>query len=513
MSGLAEDIVRDARRKGIKLWAHEGELRYQAPKGALSQFELQRLKSSKQEILAHLEIACGANIQLPKLEPRQSMDPVPLTYSQLTHLQSSHVREHASVRQVATAVHLHCSFQIESLSAAAFALARRHDALRTTIERVDGALVQRVSPQPRVDLEAHDLTLVPESQQAAELQRLFERFILEPVDLARGPLWGLLIAQLAPTDHVLLVAMEHAISDAASVNLLLRELLAFYENRGEALPALSIQYVDYAAWQRRAADVWYQAHGRYWERRLAAAQRVRFPGSRPSSERTPGRGMVPLLIEPGLKRQLMEWCRARRTTLAMSVFTAYVALVLRWCATDDAVFRYQIDGRSRPELQGVIGYFASLLHLRIQPQDQETFADLLQRVTREYCNAYEHADHGYVDAHLPKPDFSCNTTFNWVPQAYGRDILDDAAARPPVTGTLWPFTNPVFDLIDKDSEPMVLLFDTDDAVAGGLYFSRDRFERPAMEAFAEDFSRALNVLLHAPESRIADLSAAPSIGR
>src|SRR5262249_9090400 len=151
----------------------------------------------------------------------------------------------------------------------------RHEALRTTFSQIDGRPVQVIGPAENgFHLQEHDLRHQADAQ--AELSRLAAREIAQPLNLEDGPLIRGLLVQLADDDHALLLTMHHIISDGWSVGILIDELSALYKayRGGEAdpLPALPIQYADYAAWQRRwlSGEVW-RRQAEHWKNALAGA--------------------------------------------------------------------------------------------------------------------------------------------------------------------------------------------------------------------------------------------------
>ena len=83
------------------------------------------------------------------------------------------------------------------------------------------------------------------------------------------------------------MTLHHAVSDGWSLGVLVRELRELYgarvEERPPALPALPIQYADFAAWQRRTlAGEALAPQLAYWRERLAEAPQVlELPADRP----------------------------------------------------------------------------------------------------------------------------------------------------------------------------------------------------------------------------------------
>jgi hypothetical protein len=265
------------------------------------------------------------------------------------------------------------------------------------------------------------------------------------------------------------------------------------------------QYFN-AVWQHRTHNLWLQRHYGYWQKRLAGCGRLRFPQDSSFIEQAGGWGSLPVRIGSSLKAQLQRWCRSQGTTLAMSVFTAFVALVLRWCHDSDAVIRYQTDGRSSPLVANTIGYFAAVLNLHIEMNEGDTFLDLLRRVIGEYYNAHEHADYSFIDAQVPRPDFTRNPGFNWVPE--NNEVVTGECA--PLSGELAvskvPFAFPAPRAHDGDYEPSILLFERRDEIDGILCFPLSRFSCRTMERFAANLVGFVAAIAHESQQRIADVS-------
>lgn len=502
------DILGSVRKKGVRLWSENGQLHYRAPKGAFTQEEIECLRASRGQIVALLERAKCAETVEPRLEPRPRLDRAPLAFSQLARWNLYQLHERRSTRRVASAMRLHGRLSIDALRQSVAEVVRRHDALRTRIVLCDGIPTQETAESGDCELEVDDLTALSESFREVEVNRLIEQFILEPIDVAVGPLFGVRLLKLRDEEHVLIVAMEHMISDGFSLDILARDLFAAYmqalRGRAFSLPAIPIQFPEYAVWQRNAQKSWIEKHGAYWHERLAGWQRLRFPEDRSSpTETNLGWGMVPLRIGRDLKAELREWCRLRRTTVVMSVFAAYVGLVLRWCNVPEAVFQYQSDGRFSSKIENTIGYFAAVLYLRMQLLEDDSFVDLVNRATDEYCKAYEHADFSYMAAQVPRPEFTRNTGFNWRPQGLFKiDLSDLDASEDAMTCSPVRFASPSIRNLEADSEPSIVLSDADDEIVGDVYFPLNRFSVETMERFGRNFLMFIRALLRQPEERV-----------
>ena len=542
------EVVSQIRSKGVRLWTQDGQLRYKAPKGALTPEEIHRLSASKVQILALLDTTTQLKTHdntRPKDKPSSHLNAnpnahpntnpntnpntgpndnphttvsthqpqppsyhAPLTYSQRAHWQFFGLAEHPSVCLLASATRLRGRLSIDALRKSLAELTHRHDALRTRIVMRDGTPLQEIADSAECELTTEDLSALPEQDRETEITHAIEDRLLRSLEVTREPLVRISVLRLRPDEHVLAIAIEHLVTDAVSMNILLRELLTAYAQtlRGHpvSLTQTPVQFGDYTHWQRHSEPTWIRTHGAYWSERLKGSQRLRFPADTPTPTGI-GWGTSPIRIDTPLRTELQEWCRLRQTTLVMSVFTAYAALVLRWCAAPEAVFQYQIDGRSSAKIENTLGYFAGALYLRIQLRDKETLAQLLTQVTDEYCRAYEHTDSSYLAAQLPRPEFTRNTAFNWVPQGPKTDLRELAGTDDAIELTPVPFVHPMPRTLVWDNEPAILLYDTDSGITGDIYFPANRFSPQSMERLGRNFLMLIRALLHQPEQPIQDI--------
>src|SRR5215470_19799845 len=164
---------------------------------------------------------------------------------------------------------------------------RRHEALRTTFEARDNDVVQIIAPPEPIHLRLVSVKHLPESERDDKVQNLIHQQTQTSFDLKRGPLLRITLVRLQDEEHVLLLAMHHIVSDAWSMGVLIGEVVALYEGyvagREIALPPLSVQYADFAAWQREwlQGDVLDEQFA-YWRQQLGGSLPVlEIHGDRP----------------------------------------------------------------------------------------------------------------------------------------------------------------------------------------------------------------------------------------
>lgn len=500
------DFVAAIRRRQVQLWLDEGQLRYRAPKGVLTPEDMECLRSARQQIVTLLQ--ADAQPSAPGC-PRLTFDSgVPLAFSQLAHWNLYELSERRAIRQVASATRLRGRLDVPILRESLKKVVRRHSALRSGIVLSDGVPTQRLRQADDYEFVLDDLSGAPENLRQDRILPLIDGYILKPIDPVDDPLFGVRLLKLGDDDHVLVAAMEHMISDAMSMSILLRDLFAIYASEvsgGELrLPAISLQFPEYAASQRQQHLARAARYGDYWEQRLLRFAAPRLPHE-PAQGFATGWHDVPIRIEHDLKCRLREWSRKMHTTVALSIFSAYVALIMRWCDSAEVVVQYITDGRVTPQVQSTVGFFAFPLYLRVAVPCSAGLVDLVSQVTQEYCRAHERADFGYLASKVPRPDCARTPSFNWVPHGRTVDSPERVGSDQAIAQSGLRFPHPMMKTLKRDADPAIVLFDGDDEVVGDLYFPLSRFSSATMETFARNLLMCINTLLDRPQASIQSL--------
>jgi aspartate racemase len=244
-----------------------------------------------------------------------------------------------------------------------------------------------------------DLGALAPSRREEEARRLTEEEAREPFDLAVGPLWRARLLRLGETEHRLLLTFHHTISDGWSTELLDRELAALYPAQlaGEPspLPEPVLQYTDVAVWQRRwLTDEVLAPQLAYWRQQLAGMPpALDLPADRSRPPRQSFRGEVRLLPLPAdLSARVAELGQREGTTLFMTALAAFAALVGRYTGRTDVVLGSPAANRHQPGTEGIFGFFAGNLVLRLDLAGDPTFRELLRRARETALGAYAHPD-------------------------------------------------------------------------------------------------------------------------
>ncbi|MFG2662592.1 condensation domain-containing protein, partial [Streptomyces sp. NPDC048425] len=234
-----------------------------------------------------------------------------------------------------------------------------------------------------------------------------------PFDLRTGPLLRVLLAPVAEDEHVLVLAMHHIVTDGWSTGIITRELSELYAAavRGEdaTLPALPVQYPDFALWQReRLGGEALAGELAYWREQLAGLEPLELPTDRPRpAVREAGGSQYAFAVPAGLTERLTRAGRARRASLFM-VLTAVTQLVLaRWTDRRDLALGTVVSGRERPETEGLVGFFVNTLVLRGTVSLDAGFAALLREVRGTVLDAFDDEDVPFdrvVEAVAPQRD-------------------------------------------------------------------------------------------------------------
>jgi amino acid adenylation domain-containing protein len=337
---------------------------------------------------------------LPPIEPRSADagDP-PLSFAQQRLWFLDRLQPGSAAYNLPVALRLQGDLQIPEFAAALDEVVRRHETLRTSFPEVDGAPVQRIAPPAQVPLPLFDLSALPETRRTGATRQILALLAALPFDLTNGPLLRVEILRLGPADHILLATLHHAVSDGWSTEVLVRELslgyAAFRSGVRPELPPLPVQYADYAVWQRR----WLQGEVldrqlAYWKEKLAGAPpTLDLPTDRPRPPVQSARGAVRWRqISPELASAVRALGRREGCTLFTTLFASFQLLLARHSQQEDFCVGTPFAGRSRLELEGLIGFFINTLVLRTDLTGEPSFREVLLRARETVLAAQSHAD-------------------------------------------------------------------------------------------------------------------------
>jgi amino acid adenylation domain-containing protein len=450
----------------------------------------------------------GLGLVTPPLVVRTRPAELPLSHAQERLWVLEQIGGLGSAYNIPAVVRLRGGLDVAALERSFATIVERHEALRTRFAVVDGAPVQVIDPPGLSGLEVEDLSGLAEGDRAAAARDRAEVLTQQPFDLERDPLLRAHLLRLSTEEHIAVVVMHHIVSDGWSMGVLIREVGALYaayvEGRPSPLPALPIQYAEYALWQRGwlAGEV-LEKQVSYWREHLnGAPAALELPTDRARPAVESYRGAHHGFALPGdLTAPLNKLARSEGATLFMVLLSAFTVVLSRWSGQSDIVVGSPIAGRMHRELEGLIGFFVNMLVLRTQPRGTLGFSELVQQVKEVALGAYAHQDLPFeklVAELQPVRDLSRHPIFQVtfalqnVPQE--RLQLPGLELRP--AGDGGPTAK--FDL-------SLYLQESDQGLRGHFEYATDLFEASTIERLAGHLRVVLEAIVADPQARIGAL--------
>ncbi|WP_255581301.1 condensation domain-containing protein, partial [Caballeronia sp. dw_276] len=404
------------------------------------------------------------------------------------------------------AVRLHGELDVDALHRTLYEVTRRHEVLRTCFIAPDGVPVQVVMPATEFDFPLTDLSALPAEEREDALQQLLANAVRSGFDLAEGSLMRAQLVRLDAREHVVALALHHIVSDGWSTGVLVREVAALYEafSRGEPspLPALSVQYADYASWQREwLSGAVLREQLDYWQAQLADAPTLlNLPTDHPRPAVQRHRGAVHgFEIAAQITDALRAASRRGQATLFMTLASGFAVLLSRYSGDTDIAIGTPIANRTHSQTEDLIGCFANTLVLRETVEADDTFSSLLARMRETTLGAYTHQDVPFeqlVEILQPRrnpahaPLFQVMLALHNAPfeamQLPGLDLASVGYAA----------TSAKFDLT-------LNLEEVEGGLRGTFEYDTDLFDATTIQRMSAHFVRLLDTMAAEPEARIA----------
>jgi amino acid adenylation domain-containing protein len=409
--------------------------------------------------------------------------------------------ESGTANQIVGAVELCGHLDHDALAQALNAVVQRHEALRTTFRTMDGTPAQVIAERGAVPFDVRTAATEDEVQAALASEAR------QPFNLERGPLLRAVLLRQSDRRHVLVVAIHHIVCDGWSLGVFMNELVALYaaalHRVDPQLPALPIQYADYALWQREwLAGEALAAQVAYWRRQLQVPlPLLELPTDRPRPSVESHRGgRLPFELSPEMTGELTALGRRENATLFMVLIAAFTTLLARYTGQDDVIVGTPVAGRGRPELEGLIGLFLNTLVLRTDTTGDPTFVELLRRVRETALNAYANQDVPFerlVEELRPERDPSRNPLFQVM------FILQNPAPAPEFPGLdIRPLE------VDRGAAQLdvtLSMLEIAGALRGRWECNTDLFDRTTIERMARHYEQLLSAVLADLTRRLSEV--------
>ncbi|WHY11349.1 plipastatin non-ribosomal peptide synthetase PpsC [Bacillus subtilis] len=351
----------------------------------------------------------GTDSPYEAIKPAEKQEIYPVSSAQKRIYVLQQLEDGGTGYNMPAVLELEGKLNLERMDRAFKELIKRHESLRTSFEQdAGGDPVQRIHDEVPFTLQTTVLGARTEEEAAAAF--------IKPFDLSQAPLFRAQIVKVSDERHLLLVDMHHIISDGVSVNILIREFGELYNNRN--LPALRIQYKDYAVWQEgfKTGDT-YKTQEAYWLKQLEGELPVLdLPAdhARPPVRSFAG-DKVSFTLDQEVASGLHKLARENGSTLYMVLLAAYTAFLSRLSGQEDIIVGSPIAGRPHKDLEPILGMFVNTLALRTRPEGGKPFVQYLQEVRETALEAFEHQDYPFeelVDKLELTRDMSRNPLFD-----------------------------------------------------------------------------------------------------
>ncbi|HEX3554229.1 MAG TPA: amino acid adenylation domain-containing protein, partial [Thermoanaerobaculia bacterium] len=448
----------------------------------------------------------------PPLVPRTGGGDLPLSFAQQRLWFLDQLMPGSPQYNMPIALRVHGPLAVAPLAAALGEIVRRHEALRTVFVAGPEGPLQRVRPASAVPLPVVDLGGLPAAVRESLALRLAGEEAARPFDLGRGPLLRAGLLRLGESEHAALLTLHHIASDGWSMGVLVREVMALYRSGAlrepSPLPELAVQYGDFALWQRD----WLQGEVlegelAYWRAQLAGSPAVlALPLDRPRpAVQTANGALWDFALSPALTAELHALGRREGATLFMTLLAGFQALLGRQSGQDDVCVGTAVAGRTHLATEGLIGFFANTLVLRLDlagaAPDGPEFRELMARARRVALDAFAHQEVPFerlVEELAPERSLAHSPLFQamLVLQNAPEEELDveGLTLRPMPSGQVAAR----FDLT-------LTLWERAGGCAGQLEYNADLFDRTTMARLAGQLERLLAAAVAEPSLRFSAL--------
>lgn len=519
-------LIQQLRQRDIRLWVDEKGLRYKGPKEALTADLLAQMKANKDLLVAFLNdlsasssSRSSADLQaIPSYYRYTSCEAyrVPLSLAQQRLWFLYRYQGPSPTYNILMGCELYGALNLAVLQRAINLLQQRHDLLRAhLVDHSEGSNTNdpnmdvwlEISPALGLSIDYIDCRNESVNEKRQSIETLETQIGTTLIDIEKGPLVQIKLLQVADHHYHLYMVMHHIIGDGWSLGIIRNDLNELYrqlilnpalsdEQALQCLPSLSSVYGDYARWQRYPTDALQQQINHQllrWRELLDTAPPLL--ELRPERPRPNIIGMqgetVPVSIDLDQLTRLKALAQRSDASLFMVIQAVFLLLLQRHSNQKDLVLGTQVAGRSRRELEQIVGFFINTIPLRHQIELEQPFEGFLQGVKQSTLASFSLQDTPFEQlVQMMQPERSRNVSplvqvmFLWQNAPMGELAMHDIAVQPLTLKN----AAAKFDLTLELSE-------TKKGIEGVFEYNVDLFDVQWMNAFAQHFHCLLKQIL------------------
>ncbi|TRT98013.1 MAG: amino acid adenylation domain-containing protein, partial [Microcystis aeruginosa Ma_AC_P_19900807_S300] len=452
------------------------------------------------------ELQTGLGLKLPSIVPVNREDDIPLSWAQERLWFVNQLEGESGAYTIDLTMRLRGNLNIKALEKAFQAIIQRHEPLRTQFKLKDNQPIQAIDPNVTFTLPVVNLQNLSHSEQ--QVKNLLLAAASEPFDLESGSVLRVKLWQLQTEEYVLLLAIHHIAADGWSIGVLVDELSVYYRSfctgTKADLPDLSIQYADFAVWQRQwLTNEVLDRQLSYWKQQLTRIPLLhQLPTDlpRPAIQSFRG-GTERLQLDSQLTQQLKKLSQESGSTLFMTLLAGFAVLLSRYSQQTDVVIGSPIANRNRTEIEGLIGFFVNTLVLRFDLSQDPTFEDFLAQVRQTTQDAYDHQDLPF-EMLVEKLQIERHLDRNPLTQIVF--ALQNAPSSPwDLPGLNIEEIPSGLDSVRVDLE--VYLWDAPEGLGGFCSYNRDLFDAETIVRMMTHFKTLLAAIVENPRQSVASL--------
>ncbi|WP_395375880.1 amino acid adenylation domain-containing protein [Marinicella sp. W31] len=523
-----EQIIKTSFEHGISLLLKEGKLAVKFKKNHFPEHLKSLIREHRDEIIQHLMDLGLENNEIlnttVKILPRGDLDFIPLSWAQQRLWFIAQLEGDTAAYHISDSVYLEGQLSSDALTHALNTIVKRHEALRTVFNEVNGEVWQKIVPPEEATFNLQYCDLCEVEDQSDRLKKEADAEHQAAFDLAKGPLIRGRLVQLSNHEHVLLVTIHHIVSDRWSMGVLIQEFNTLYEayrfhdGKGEInpLPPLAIQYADYAVWQRAhlTGDV-LAAQKKYWQNHLAdIPELLSLPTDYPRPAMPSYCGdTVDITLDLDVSAHVRALALEKGMTVHMVLHAVWVVVLSRLSGQDQIVVGTPVANRQRHEVEGLIGFFVNTLALRVDMTTVKSVESLLAQVKSATLDGYANQDIPFEQVvEFVQPERSLRYTplfqvmFNF--EQDGAEGESDLSLSGLSSDEIDINTN-----ADAQFDLTLSLSDDGKNITGYLEYASDLFNQETVERWSVYFSHLVTELVSNLDTPVPDLSMLPEAER
>ncbi|MFE4896976.1 amino acid adenylation domain-containing protein [Peribacillus butanolivorans] len=387
-------------------------------------------------------------------------------------------------------------------------LSRKHHILKSVIQEQSGKGILAFDESTYHFINYFDISNIPLDKKEEKINQWVKEETERQFDIENGPLLSVTLVKTNECEYQLICNIHHIIFDGWSIPLMINDWFAIYEEiengKKNDLDNRSIQYGDYALWQKTSPNYISSKDNEFWSNEIATMRQrslLQYDYQKTDDSKNTS-DIISFLLPKDIQKNLEDLHKRTKSTLFMSLLTAYQTFLSVYFDEEEVVVGSPLAKRNNVDTEQLIGYFVNTLPFKINVFLEDSFEEILRKNIKNITAVFDHQN---LPTEKILKHLSLDRTIDSTPLFDTVFVLQNNQKEKLTYKTL-KLKPKKINAFKAKFDLVVQVEEFDDALVISFEFNKSLFNKTTIQRMANNFQHWLQEITTQDDKQLRDMS-------